>query len=203
MRLASVSGIVSRNAAVNYWPIFFLSLIIAQGAQGTFHSAKTSGLNFRQFPVQPAKRRRISGRRFSPFEKIRLRLAGYFQQQIKPQNRTTARGIPRFSTNFSRKFSFHSTLLPEFQKFSVKWFPFCKFNSFRNIWKLFRQISVPSLAASIYSKVFVEWKTPQEAFGIFNQAQFPPVLKWRYGTDYGTCIKLFAHFVHCTPATTT
>ena len=201
MGLASVSGIVSRNAVVSHWPIFFsLSLIIAQGA---FYSAKTSGLNFRQFPAQPAKRRGISGRRFSPSEKIRPRLAGYFQQQMKPQNRTTSRGIPRFSRNFSRKFSFHSTLLPEFQKFSVKWFPFWKFNSFRNIWKLFRQISVPSLAASIYSKVFVEWKTPQEAFGIFNQAQFPPVLKWRYGTDYGTCIKLFAHFFHCTPATTT
>ena len=126
MRLAIVSGIVSRNAS--HWPIFFsLSLIIAQS---TFHSAKTSGLNFRQFPVQPAKRRRISGRRFSPSEKIRLRLAGYSQQQMKPQNRTTSRGIPRFSRNFSWKFSFHSTLLPEIQKFLVKWLPFSEIQRF-------------------------------------------------------------------------
>ena len=32
--------------------------------------------------------------------------------------------------NFYRKFSFHSTLLPEFLEFTVEWFAFLKFNSF-------------------------------------------------------------------------
>ena len=44
--------------------------------------------------------------------------------------RTTSRGIPIFSKTFSRKFSFHSTLLPECLEFSVEWFVFRKFNSF-------------------------------------------------------------------------
>ena len=44
--------------------------------------------------------------------------------------RTTLRGVPIFSKTFSRKFSFHSTLLPECLEFSVEWFVFRKFNSF-------------------------------------------------------------------------
>ena len=44
--------------------------------------------------------------------------------------RTTSRGIPIFWKTFSRKFSFHSTLLPECLEFSVEWFVFRKFNSF-------------------------------------------------------------------------
>ena len=75
---------------------------------------------------------------------------------IIPKKRTTSRGIPKFS----RKFSFHSTLLPEFLKFSVEWFAFRKFNSFRNFWKLFQEISVPFAAVSKFSKVLVEWKAP-------------------------------------------
>ena len=74
-----------------------------------------------------------------------------------PKKRTTSRGIPKFS----RKFSFHSTLLPQFLKISVEWFAFRKFNSFRNFWKLFQEIYVPFAAVSKFSKVLVEWKAPQ------------------------------------------
>ena len=51
-------------------------------------------------------------------------------------HKATSRGIPKFSKIFSRKFSFHSTLLPENLEFSVECFAFQKFNSFRNFWKL-------------------------------------------------------------------
>ena len=77
-----------------------------------------------------------------------------------PKKRTTSRGITKFSKKISRKFSFHSTLLPEFLKFSVEWFAIRKFNSFRNFWKLFQEISVPFAAVSKFSKVLVEWKAP-------------------------------------------
>ena len=54
-----------------------------------------------------------------------------------------SRGIPKFSKMFSWKFSFHLTLRPEFAEFLVEWFSFRKFNSFKNFWNLFREISVP------------------------------------------------------------
>jgi len=60
-----------------------------------------------------------------------------------PKKRKTSRGIAKFSKMFSRKFSFHSTLFPEFPEFSVEWFSFRKFNSFQDFWNLFREISVP------------------------------------------------------------
>ena len=72
---------------------------------------------------------------------------------------------PNFRKQFSWKFSFHSTLLPEFLKFSVEWFAFQKFNSFRNFWKLFQEISVPFATVSKFSKVFVECKAPN-VFGL-------------------------------------
>ena len=86
-----------------------------------------------------------------------------------PKKRTTSRGIPKFS----RKFSFHSTLLPEFLKFSVEWFAFRKFNSFRNFWKLFQEISVPFAAVSKFSKVLVEWKAPQFSLSSFRFFALP------------------------------
>ena len=58
------------------------------------------------------------------------------------KNSATLRCIPKFSKMFSRKFCFHSTMLPENLEFSVEWFAFRQFNSFRNFWKLFREISV-------------------------------------------------------------
>ena len=73
-----------------------------------FHSTETSGLNFRQLP----------GANATVFFKI-------------SNNRATLRGMPKFSKKFSRKFSFHSTLLPENLEFSVDWFAFRKFNSSR------------------------------------------------------------------------
>ena len=83
------------------------------------------------------------------------------------KKRTTSRGIPKFSKKISRKFSFHSTLLPEFLKILGEWFAFRKFNSFRNFWKLFQEISVPFYAVSKFSKVLVEWKAPIVLFSRF------------------------------------
>lgn len=70
---------------------------------------------------------------------------------------TTSRGIPKFSKLFFPEFSFYSTLLPEFLEFSVEWFAFRKFNSFRISWKLVRKIDAPFAAVSKFSKVLVEW----------------------------------------------
>ena len=84
---------------------------------GPFHSTKTSGLNFWQLPV-------ANGTAFSKISKPDENLARYTQI---------------FENAFSRKFPFHSTLLPEFPEFSVEWFAFRKFNSFQNFWKLFRK----------------------------------------------------------------
>ena len=81
-----------------------------------------------------------------------------FQEQKKNKNRTTFQCIPKFSKMFSRKFCFHSTMLPENLEFSVEWFAFQQFNSFRNFWKLFGEMSVSFAADSKFSKVLVEWK---------------------------------------------
>lgn len=108
---------------------------IALEAGGAFHSTKASGLNFRQ----------LLGASGTAFSKI-------------SKNRATARGIPKFSKFFPPKFSFHSTLLPEFLEFSVEWLAFRKFNSFRNFWKLFREFSVPFAAVFKFLEVLVEWK---------------------------------------------
>ena len=96
-----------------------------------FHSTETPGLNFRQ----------LSGANATTFFKI-------------SKNRTTLQGMPKFSKKISCKFSFHSTLLPEELELSVEWFAFWKFNSFQNFWKLFREISVPFVAVSKFSKSF-------------------------------------------------
>ena len=55
-----------------------------------------------------------------------------------PKKRKTSRGILKFS-EISQKFSFHSTLFPEFLEYLIEWFAFWKFNSFQNFWKLFRK----------------------------------------------------------------
>ena len=89
-----------------------------------------SALNFRQLPV-------ANGTTFSKISKKEDDLARYSQ----------------ISNFFSRKFSFYSFLLPEFLEFSVEWFTFQKFKSFR-------QISVAFAAVSVFSKVLVEWKAP-------------------------------------------
>ena len=71
-----------------------------------------------------------------------------------PKKRTTSRGIyPNFEFFFSRKFSFYSFLLPEFVEFSVEWFTFQKFKSFR-------EISIAFASVFKFSKVLVEWKAP-------------------------------------------
>ena len=42
--------------------------------------------------------------------------------------------------------------------FSVEWFAFRKFNSFRNFWKLFREISVPFTSVSKFRKFWLNGK---------------------------------------------
>ena len=74
------------------------------------------------------------------------------------KNSNTEHNLVRNNQIFENSFrylSFQSTLLSEFLEFSTEWFAFRKFYSFRNFWKLFREISVPFTA---FSKVLVEWK---------------------------------------------
>ena len=119
---------------------------------------------------------------------------------MKPQNRTTSRGIPRFSRNFSRKFSFHSTLFPEFQKFSVKWFPFSEIQQFPEYLETFPvKFCTKYRCFQIFESFRWIGKHPKRSLRNLTRPSFPSVLKWRYGADYGTCIKLFAHFFYCTP----
>ena len=89
-----------------------------------------SALNFRKLPV-------ANGTTFSKISKKEDNLARYTQ-------------ISKF---FSRKFSFYSFLLPEFLEFSVEWFTFQKFKSFR-------EISTAFAAVFKFLKVLVEWKAP-------------------------------------------
>jgi len=86
---------------------------------------KTSALNLRQLPL-------ANGTAFSKISKTEVNLEG----------------IPKFSKKFSRKFSFHSTLLLELLEFSVERFAFRKFNSFQNFRELFGEISVPFATVS-------------------------------------------------------
>ena len=77
-----------------------ITALVSQ-TSGTFHSTKTTTLNFGNFQLRMEQ----------PSPKF-------------PKKRTTSRGIPKFSKNFSREFSFHSTLLPGFLEFSVEWLAF-------------------------------------------------------------------------------
>ena len=113
-----------------------ITVLVSQ-TSGAFRSTKTSALNFRQLPD-------VSGKAFSKISTKEDNLARYTQ----------------IFKNFSREFAFHSTLLPGFLEFSVEWFASRKFNSFRNFWKLFGDISVPFTAVSKFSKVLDEWKAP-------------------------------------------
>ena len=71
-----------------------------------------------------------------------------FSKISQIRSRTTSRGIPEFSKTFSPMFSLHSTLLQEYLELSVEWFTFRNLNSFRILWKLFREISVSFAAVS-------------------------------------------------------
>ena len=90
-----------------------------------------------------------------------------FQKRGKPRElyfsryRITIRGI-----FFSRKFSFHSTLLLEFFGWVVR------ISDIQHIWKLFREISVPFDAVSKFSKVLVEWKAPSKALCFISAARY-------------------------------
>ena len=90
-----------------------------------------------------------------------------FQKRGKPRElyysryRITIRGIL-----FSRKFSFHSTLLLEFFGWVVP------ISEIQHFWKLFREISVPFDAVSKFSKVLVEWKAPSKALCFISAARY-------------------------------
>ena len=105
---------------------------------GPFHSTKTSGLNFWQLPV-------ANGTAFSKISKPDENLARYTQI---------------FENAFSRKFPFHSTLLPEFPEFSVEWFAFRK-STVSRISENFSGNFCTIAAVSKFSKVLVEWKAPR------------------------------------------
>ena len=118
-----------------------------------------SSMNYERFPFNQNFRFEFSGNFQKRMEQhFSVDCTGNDDFPTFPKTRTASRSIPKFSKKISRKFSFHSTLLPKFLKFSVEWFAFRKFNSFRNFWKLFQEISVPFAAVSKFSKVLVEWK---------------------------------------------
>ena len=116
------------------YPIGRRLVITVVKRRGTFHSSKTSGLNFLQLPV-------VNRTAFS---------------KISEKEDNLARFTKIFKIFFSWKFSFHSTLLPEFLTVLVEWFTFRKFNSFCNFWKF----SVLFVAVSKFLKVLIECKAP-------------------------------------------
>ena len=67
---------------------------------------------------------------------------------------------PNFRKLFPGSFLSIQLLSRELLEFSVEWFVFRKFNSFRDFWKPFQEISVPFAAVSKFSKVLVKWKAP-------------------------------------------
>ena len=79
-------------------------------------------------------------------------------QRFRKQ-RTTSRGIPKFSKIFFPEGFFPFTLLSEFLEFSVEWSAF----NFRNFWKLFPAIPVPFTPVFKFLKVLVEWKAPNSS----------------------------------------
>ena len=70
-----------------------------------------------------------------------------------PKKKTTSRGVyPNFENFFPEVF-FLLIFAPEFVEFSVEWFTFQKFKSFR-------EILIAFAAVFKFSKVLVEWKAP-------------------------------------------
>ena len=123
---------------------FFVSSIVGTSYSflrrilGTLHSTKTSGLNFWQLPV-------ASGTAFSGISKKGGNLTRYtqiFEKFFFPEVFFPFNFAPKISRIFDWKDRISDL------------------NSFRNFWKLFREISVPFAAVSKCSKVFVEWKAP-------------------------------------------
>ena len=77
-----------------------------------------------------------------------------------PKKITTLRGIPKFQKTFPGIF-FSISRLSSRNSRNFGWiFPFRKFNSFRNFWKIFQENSVPSATVSKLSKVLDKWKAP-------------------------------------------
>ena len=109
---------------------------IALETGGAFHSSKTPGLNFRQLPG-------ANGTAFSKNSKTGQPREVY----------------PIFEFFFPEVFS-PVNFAPGNLEFSVEWLPIRKFKSFRNFWKLFREISVRFAAVSKFWKVLVELKAP-------------------------------------------
>ena len=114
-----------------FWP--YKQLTIQRPWALYFRSPKTSGLSFQQLPV-------VSG-----------------TTTKFPKKRTTTRGIPTFSTFFSRKCSSLSTLLSDFfQNFRLNGSHFGNSTVSGNS----GNFSVLFAAVSKFSKVLLEWKAP-------------------------------------------
>ena len=69
-----------------------------------------------------------------------LRVNLSFGQRERFKNEDNLASYTQIFEKFTRKFSFQLTSLSEFLKFLVEWFAFRILNSFRNFWKLFREI---------------------------------------------------------------
>ena len=97
----------------------------------------------------------------------------------------------KFRNFFSRKLSFHLRLLPEFVEFPVEWCAFRKCNRFWNFWKLLRQISVPYIAASKFSRVLVEnkapFKPPWVTCGLSAEISWPLTYRYFWLEPRATC----------------
>ena len=84
--------------------------------------------------VSPFSREVIFTRARVSLPLLSLRTNGGLLEVYK--KRTTSRGITKFSEPFSRKFSFHSTLLPEFLELSVEWFAFSFYGQGGTLWTI-------------------------------------------------------------------
>ena len=107
------------------------------------------------------KRRHAAPHRVSPFSRgviftharvslplLSLRTNGGLLEVYK--KRTTLRGITKFSEPFSRKFSFHSTLLPEFLELSFEWFAFSFYGQGGTLWTICFQFILKKKKDSIF-----------------------------------------------------
>ena len=78
----------------------------------------------------------------------------------------------RYNQIFEKIFleiSVHLTFILEFSKFSVEWFAFQKFNSFRIFWNFTQEIFVPFVPVSKISEFLVKWQAPNiSTYSIFN-----------------------------------
>lgn len=118
------------------YPIGRRLVITVVKTRGAFHSSKTSGLNFLQLPV-------TNRTAFPKFLK----------------KKTISRGRPKFFTKFvSWKFSFHSTLLPEFLR-SFSWIVYI--SEIQQLLQFLEIFCTICCCFQVFEKVLTEWKAPK------------------------------------------